>query len=286
MPVNYFEQLLEKIDDQDARTQLSDLAAKHAVVNDWIVDPELRGKTEQISQWAESEWDYEHGMSKLEFQQTQQLADLQRQLEQRGNGMELKDLDDYMGRFMSEKKLMTQEAHEAALKAAITEKENEFNRELGITSIIATRVPYLNAQYQKDFGKMFDPDEFLTQANEKGYAKLGAKGLDEYYKEFTAADRKAKEDADIEARAEALATERFNAKMTERGAQTGAAGMTADGGTEMSAFQARVMGLNKTENKEVQTSPVDMELGRNGGSMAKNFANQLDAKDRSSGFVQ
>lgn len=276
--MNYFEQLLEKIEDPDARTQLTDLAAKHSFVNDWVIDPALRQKTEEISTWAENEWDYEHGMSKLEFQQSQQLAALQGQLNTRGNAMELKDLDEHLGKFMSDKGLMTKAEHDTVL----AQKEAAFNEMLGMTTVLATRIPYLNAQYQKDYGEMFDPDKFVTEANEKGYAKHGAKGLDEYYKEFTAEKALAKQNADLEARAEKLATEKYEAKLAERGTQTGAAGLGNDAGPEMGHFEARLKGIQNVD-PTAPKAPADLELGR--GGIARFAANAADAKDRAAGFV-
>lgn len=277
MPINYFDQLLEKIDNPEERTQFSELATKYSV-NDWVVDPALRAKTEEISTWAENEWDYEHGMSKLEFQQSQQLAALQGQLDTRGNAMELKDLDEHLGKFMADKGLMTRAEHESAIAA----KETAFNEMLGMTTTLATRIPYLNAQYQKDYGEMFDPDVFVSQANEKGYAKHGAKGLDEYYKEFTAEKAAAKQNADLEKRAEALANEKFQAKMNERGTQTGAAGLGNDSGPEMGHFEARLKGISKVD-PAAATAPAELELGR--GGIARFAANAADAKDRAAGFV-
>lgn len=286
MPINYFEQLLEKIDDPDARTQFSELATKYSVVNDWVIDPALRARAEEVTTWAENEWDYDHNMSKLEFQQSQQLVDsqnqlavLQGQLDTRGSAMELKDLDEHLGKFMTEKGLMTKADHEAV----IAQKEAAFNEQLGMTTVLATRIPYLNAQYQKDYGEMFDPDVFVTQANEKGYAKHGAKGLDEYYKEFTAEKALAKQNADLERRAETLATEKYEAKLKERGAQTGAVGLGNDSGSEMSAFEAKIRGMAKV-NPNGSQAPADMELSTRGG-LAKFAANAMDQKDREAGFV-
>lgn len=288
MPINYFEQLLEKIDNAEERTQFSELATKYAV-NDWVIDPELRERAENIATWAENEWDYENNMSKLEFQQSQQLVDsqsqlvasqsqlaaLQGQLDTRGNAMELKDLDEHLGKMG----FMTRADHEAVL----AQKEAAFNEQLGLTTILATRIPYLNAQYQKDYGEMFDPDVFVTQANEKGYAKHGAKGLDEYYKEFTAEKKLAKDNADLERRAEELANTKFQAKMNERGTQTGAAGLSNDSGAEMSAFEAKIRGMAKV-NPTGSQAPAEMELSTRGG-LAKFAANAMDQKDREAGFV-
>lgn len=287
--MNYFEQLLEKIDDPEARTQFTELAAKHTFVNDWVIDPALRARAEEVTTWAENEWDYDHNMSKLEFQQSQQLVDSQNRLaalqgqvdsfNTRGNAMELKDLDEHLGKFMTEKGLMTKADHEAV----IAQKEAAFNEQLGLTTVLATRIPYLNAQYQKDYGEMFDPDVFVTQANEKGYAKHGAKGLDEYYKEFTAEKALAKQNADLEKRAEALATEKYEAKLRERGTQTGAAGLGNDSGPEMGHFEARLKGISKTVDPNAPQAPADLELGR--GGIARFAANAADAKDRAAGFV-
>lgn len=285
MPINYFEQLLEKIDNPEERTQFSELATKYAV-NDWVIDPALRARAEEVTTWAENEWDYDHNMSKLEFQQSQQLVDsqnqlavLQGQLDTRGSAMELKDLDEHLGKFMTEKGLMTKADHEAV----IAQKEAAFNEQLGMTTVLATRIPYLNAQYQKDYGEMFDPDVFVTQANEKGYAKHGAKGLDEYYKEFTAEKALAKQNADLERRAETLATEKYEAKLKERGAQTGAVGLGNDSGPEMGYFEARLKGISKTVDPNAPQAPADLELGR--GGIARFAANAADAKDRAAGFV-
>ena len=78
--MNYIEQLLAKIEDAEARQEFSGLLEKTPTVKDWIVDPEVRTRSEQIQQWAETEWDYEHNMSRLEYQQQQELTALQAQI--------------------------------------------------------------------------------------------------------------------------------------------------------------------------------------------------------------
>lgn len=272
---NYIEQLLAKLDDVDARTQFSELANKYTVINDFIVDPEARTRTEQIQQWADTEWDYEHGMSKLEYQQQQEIA----ALSARGNGMELNDLKAYLETYTKENGLMTKAEYDAGIAA----KEASFNEQLGLVSKLATRIPYLNGKYQKDFGEMFDPDEFVKQAGEKGYAQFGEKGLDKFYDEFTAEKRAAKQTAEMEARAEAEATRRFEEKMKERGMGGQGAGPTLDGAPDMGHFESKMKGLSKQADAGGPQAPADLELGR--GGIARFAAQAADAKDRAAGFV-
>lgn len=278
--MNYLEQLLAKIEDQEARGQFQELATKHQIVNEWLVDPELKAKTEQISQWADTEWDYDHGMSKLEYAQQQQIAGLQTQVDARGNGMELNELSEYLGKYIKDKGLMTRAEVDAEVKA----KETAFNEQLGLVSTLATRIPYLNSKYQKDFGEAFDPDDFITKANEAGYSKYGAKGLDEFYGKFTAEKSAAKATADMEAKLAAAREEGKRLGEEERRASvnaTSGAGGDVGGSPEMGHFEARIKGMQNGVDLNAGKVPENLPLGQT----ARYAAALMDAKDRSAGRV-
>ncbi len=272
--MNYIDQLLAKIDDIETKTQLTEIAAKHPVINEFIVDPATRTKNEQISQWAETEWDYEHGMSRREYQQEQEILRLQ----VREHGVEFKDLNElneHLGKYIKDNGLMTKAEVEATIKA----KEDAFNSELNLVSTLANRVGYLNSKYQKDFGDLFDPDDFVTKANEKGYARYGKEGLDKFYDEFTTEKREAKSKADIEARIEAARVEERNKVLAERGMGQNGQMPTLDGSPEMGHFEMKLKGIGQKPAEGQSAAPPDAELGR--GAIARFAAAAADARDAS-----
>lgn len=273
--MDYIQQLLAKIEDVEARAQFTGLIAKAPVLNDWIVDPDTRAKNEQISQWAETEWDYEHGMSRLEFQQQQELAALRAQAPQ-GEGMEINELNEHLGKFIKDNGLMTRAEFDAGIKA----KEDAFSNELNVVSTLATRVAYLNGKHEKSFGEMFDPDDFIKTATEKGYARYGKEGLDKFYDEFTAEKRTLQQTADMDKRiADARAEERTKV-LQERGMGANGQMPTLDGSPEMGHFEMKLKGMGKTADPNASAAPADAELGR--GTIARFAANAADAKDRAS----
>lgn len=278
--MNYIEQLLAKIEDAEARQEFSGLLEKVPTAKDWIVDPETRTRNEQLSQWAETQWDYDHNMSRLEYQQQQELADLQAQMalraEDKGQGMELNELNEHLGKYIKDNGLMTKAEYEAG----IAEKSKAFENELNVVSTLATRVSYLNGKYSKDFGgEMFDPDEFITKANEKGYAQYGKQGLDKFYDEFTAEKRATKQAADLEAMKAAAREEGRQEALKQRGMGEGGNMPTLDGSPEMGHFEAKLKGGHKPLDPAASQVPVEVELGRGVGRMAAAIA---DAKDRQS----
>lgn len=274
--MNYLEQLLTKIEDVEAREQFTGILAKAPMVSDWIMDPETRTKTEAIKSWAESEWNYEQGMSNLEYRQQQELAALQGRFEEANNrkdGMEINELNDFLGKYIKDNGLMTRTEHDAALKL----KEDAFSSELNLVSTLASRVPYLNAKYQRDFGDVFDPDVFIKTANEKGFSRYGAEGLDKYYEEFTAEKRAEKTAADLEAKLAAARDEGRKAALQEAGMGQSGTMPTLDGSPEMGHFEARLKGMaNKIDPTQSQV-PSEVELGRGVGRHAAAIA---DARDR------
>jgi len=158
----------------------------------------------------------------------------------------------------------------------VTQKEQAFNQELNTISRLATRVPYLNARYQKEFGEMFDPDEFVKQATEKGYARDGVDGLDKYYRDFTADKIEAKRQADVLAQVEKAKQDGIQEGLKQRMAQQGTGMPTLDGSPEMSHFEQKIRGMNKPIDPNAPTVPQEIELGRGVGRYAAAVA---DAKD-------
>ncbi len=272
--MNYLEQLLAKMDDAATRAEFSGLVDKAPVVRDWIVDPDTRARHEAITHWAETEWDYDHGMSRVEWAQSQELDALRAD---RGKGMiEFKDigeLNEHLGRFIKDNGLVTK----ADYDAGIAREKDLMAQELNLMSTLATRIPYLNGKYQKDFGEMFDPDEFVSKAHEKGFAKFGKEGLDKYYDEFTAEKRTAKQAADLDARIKKERQEERDLVLKERGMGQNGQMPTLDGSPEMSHFEARIRGMNKPDPTQT-SAPADAELGR--GTIARFAANAADARER------
>lgn len=267
--MNYIEQLLAKMEDAEAKADFNGLVERAPILNDWIVDPAVRAKNDEIAAWAETEWDYEHGMSKLEFQQQQELA----VFKARGNGMELNELNEYLGKYIKDNGLQTRSEVEAQIKA----KEDAFSQELNMVSTLATRVSYLNGRYQKDFGEMFDPDEFVQKAVDGGYAKQGKAGLDQYYQEYTKDKQTAKQTAEIEARIETARKEEREKVLAERGMGADGNMPTLDGSPEMGHFEAKLKGMANVD-PNASTVPANAELGR--GTIARFAANAADQRDR------
>ena len=274
--MNYFDQLLEAITDTEAKEQFSGIVAKVPVLKDWIVDPTVRQQTEAMTRWAETEWDHDHGMSRREYQQERQLAELQTQLANKRDGMELNELEAYLAKYTSEKGLMTKAEYDAGIKA----KEQEFANQLTMVSNLAGRIPYLNGKYQQEFGKMFDPDVFVKEANEKGYAQYGTTGLDKFYEEFTKTEREAKLAADIEAKVAAAKEEGRKAGLQEQIAQQGGGMPEAAGGSEMSHFQQFIMKGNKRGEVDLNAQRVPDEVPFGKGAVGEYAARLADARDR------
>lgn len=272
--MNYIEQLLAKIEDAEARQEFSGLLEKVPAAKEWIFDPETRTRNEAISQWAESEWDYEHNMSRLEYQQQQELASLQAQITGHKPGMELNELNDFLGKYIKDNGLMTKAQFDTEVKT----REDAFNKELNTLGTLSTRVSYLNAKHQKEFGDVFDPDVFVTQATEKGYAQYGKEGLDRFYnEEFTAAKRAEKAAAELE-RIKAEAREEGKKEaLKERGMGEGGNMPTLDGEPDMGHFERKMRGMNKPVDGTQTQVPAEIELGRGVGKYAAALA---DAKDR------
>jgi len=275
--MNYFEQLLGKISDAEARQQLQDLAGKHTEISQWVADPEDVNRAQQFNEWADTNWDHEHNMTRLEFQQQAELESLKTR--EKSNGMELDQLNEFLGKYIKDNGLLTRTEVDAQIKA----KEDAFNTQLGVVSTLATRIPFLNARHQKDFGDLFDPDEFLKQADEKGYARYGTQGLDKFYDEYTSDKRAAKTAADIQSQIDAARADERKKTLAERGMGPGGQIPAIDGSPEMGHFQARLMGLNKPPVEGQTSAPPEAELGR--GQIARFAAAAADAKDRA-GLVQ
>lgn len=267
--MNYIEQLLAKLEDVEAKQQFSGLIEKAPMLNDWIIDPDIRAKNDEITAWAETEWDYDHGMSKLEYQQSQELTTLRA----RGQGMEINELNEFLGKYIKDNGLMTKAEVESQIKA----KEDAFNNELNIVSNLATRVSYLNAKHHQEFGNMFDPDEFVQKAVDGGYAKDGRAGLDRYYSEFTREKQTAKSQAELDAKIEAARVDERNKVLAERGMGAGGQMPTLDGSPEMGHFEAKLKGM-ANQPAAGASAPADAELGR--GAIARFAANAADQADR------
>lgn len=273
--MTYIEQLLEKFDDIEAKAAFSGFVEKHSFLNDFIVDPALKAQTDEIKNWADTEWDYEHQMSKREYQQEQELAELRNRSQQKMKASELEDLDAVLGEYIKTKGLVSKAEYDQAIK----EKSDAFESQLNTISTLATRVPYLNAKYQKEFGEMFDPDAFVKEATDKGFAKFGVDGLDRYYGEFTKDKAAAKAAADLEKLKADAKAEGAKEAREQMLATAGRGTPEVDGSPELSHFQQRIMKLNEPKaDTDKSAAPPDAELGR--GVIARFAALRGDAQER------
>lgn len=267
--INYLEQLVGRIQDAEQRLQLNTLAGKNPEISQWIANPETVRRADEFSDWARANWDDAHDMTHREWAQSEQIRAFEAR---QGNAVDINELNQHLGTFMTENKLVTQTAFDAAMKT----KEDAFSAELNLISGLATRIPYLNAKYKDEFGEMFDPDAFVTQATEKGYARYGKEGLDKFYQEFTAEKSEAKRAADITKRVEdAKAEGRREGAQAVAMAQNGNTPTLDDGSPNLGHFQAKLMNLGKDANGS--PVPVNAELGR--GQIARIAANAGDQAD-------
>lgn len=262
---NPFEALLSAITDPNDAESLKGLATKYPSINDYIAPPDQVNLYRKVDAWSAQNWDDEHKMTKTEWRQQQQIAEMTRLIaEAPGDSMELNELNTWLDQQTKDGKVLTAaglaEKVKPILDETFTAKEKGyqefFSGMLNTQARIATRIPYLNAKHQQEYGTMFDPDEFLTKAVE---AK--ATSLDEYYKTYTAEAAEAKRKADIDKQiADARADERKKAlqetAMGERGQMP-----TSEGGPEMGHFEAKIRGLGVVKDKS--PVPEGAELGRN-----------------------
>lgn len=258
--MSHLHRLLEQITDSELRLKFNAVAQEVPQLDQWIADPAAVRKAGEFEAWARDSWDHEHEMTKAEYAYSQQIAQLQNQLEGQGN-MTLEELNQNLDRFASEKGLMTQTAFNDALKA----KETEFNNHLNAMARIATKVPFLNQRHEREFGETFDPEAFLTKAHD-----AGAQNLDSFYDEFTKDKRKAKQDEEIERRVNAAKEDGKREAMQAQAMSQNGQMPTLDGTPEIGHFQRSFMNM-KEQGSAV---PVSAELGK--GQIARAAAHAGD----------
>lgn len=284
---NIFDTLLGQIAEAD-RTAFTEIAERNPDLKAYIGDPEKVKRVEEVEKWYANEWDFEHESPKKEYALGLKVQELETQLgaakveveaaktavvnaSVNGDGEE--DMANAFEKLsaMLDEKIKSGAVVSAAqvktdLDAAIAAKEAEFSQSLSdnlnVVARAATQVPYLNRQHERDFGDQFDPDEFLTKANE---AKAGDL-KDFYYKSYAAEKYTAKQAADatkaqaeLDAKLAAARDEGRKSALQERVGQEGQ-NPSIEGSPEMGHFQARMM---KIEPKEGESSiPKDAVLGR------------------------
>jgi hypothetical protein len=267
--MNYFDQLLNSINDAEAREELQGFAQRVPELSDWVVDPETRRAAERTQQWTREYWDDEHGMPKAEYRQLQQIRALEAQVAN-GNGMELDELNDYLGKFMTEKQLVTNEM--------LADKERGVNDLLQAMERAAVRIPYLNQKHEREFGELFDPSEFLDKAN-----AAKASDLDRFYNEYTSDKRTAKQQAEIDRKLAEAREEGRRAALQEKAMAPDGQMPSLDGGPVIGHFQKRIMG-GDTTGSDSKSAPPEAELGR--GLIAKFSARAGDQAELAGGRIQ
>jgi hypothetical protein len=266
--MNYFDQLLNSINDAEARQELQGFAQRVPELSDWVVDPETRRTAERTQQWTREHWDDEHGMPKAEYRQLQQIRALEAQVAN-GNGMELDELNDYLGKFMTTNKLVTAETLDA--------RAQEVGGLVDRMARVATRIPYLNQKHFNEFGELFDPDEYLDKAAKSG------RDLDTFYQDFTSEKRTARQQAEIERKLTEAREEGRRAALQEKAMAPDGQMPSLDGGPVIGHFQKRIMG-GDTAGSDLKSAPPEAELGR--GLIAKFSARAGDQAELAGGRIQ
>jgi hypothetical protein len=286
--VSAFDELLTTFSTEEDRQAFSTLAERNPAVREFGMRKsdysrkldELRDDIDELGKWRswrEQHWDAEHEMTKAELAKQKALEATQEEKERLESQLLLEGMGGDMGssfedfdKFLKEKGVIT--------AADLQGKEKELQDYVaGVNRFSMTaslRVPYLNAKHAKEFGDMFDPDEFVKTAVRQGRFEDMDKFYEEQYATPARTEKQRREsEATLKAKDEELATERAKREAAERTAASVAGGAPVDtDGSTMGALQRRYLGLDK---KEEGSGAPEVELGE--GSIAtyaaREFAN-------------
>jgi hypothetical protein len=163
----------------------------------------------------------------------------------------------------------------------LTAKEKQFESYVKglnqFTAQASLTVPYLNAKHQKEFGEMFDPDEFVAEAVKKNRFDLKP-----YYEEWVSQKRADKMKSDYEAKTqevtEKLTKEKDEAVAAAKAETERIKGMGLGGqnpsDTEsptMGAFQRKVLKLEETQDDKSKAPEVPLGEGGIAAFAAREF---------------
>jgi hypothetical protein len=148
------------------------------------------------------------------------------------------------------------------------------------TAHAALVVPYLNEKHKEEFGKMFDPEEFLKEAVSKNRYDLKA-----YYEESVAGKRTEKLKADFETEKQKLTADLEKQKQdaveaakaeAERLKAMGLNGQNPSDleSPSMGAFQKKILKLGQTEDDKSKAPEVALGEGGIAAFAAREFINK------------
>ena len=276
--VSAFDELLDSFSDPSDRQTFEGLASRNPKVKEYGLrqsdySRKLNEHNEDLTElnqwrdWREKNWDDNQNTTKREIEKANELIRLQAERDELeakialgglGGDMTFEELDSYF-----EKKGVVTSGVLAEKEKAVNDLIVGTNRAMANAALM---VPYLNQKHRDEFGELFDPREFLKEANDKGRFDLA-----EYYEnDFVAQKRQAKLHKDHEdeiARLKAEADDREKKAKEEgreyadRARAMGAGSPTDSEGASMGAFQRSYLGLNK---KEEGSGAPEVALGEGG----------------------
>ena len=245
---------------------------------------EHRSELEELQSWRswrENNWDPEVKMTKAEREKQERLDALESEkadLESRiaaGGDMTFEDVERFGNEWLKKTGI---KPDQLVTKDVIDAKTKEFQNLNAFTAKAALEVPYLNAKHEKEFGDLFDPNDFLKQATEAGQYDLKAF----YEGSFVTNKRQEKMKSDYERQlkekdeafaAEKKAAEDRLARMAGMGPQgTGSPADTE--GPAMGPLQRKMMGLDKPKPEGRGAPEVPLGDGAIAAHAAREFLNK------------
>lgn len=282
--VSAFDELIGQFgDDSDKETFLG-LAEKHPFIKEYGLrqsdySRQLNENKERLevadewNDWKVKNWDSEAKMTKQQkaaVEEAERLKQENEGLESRiaamgsgGEDMTFEQLEQFGKDLIKNNNIVTQ----ADILAKQKELEGYVQGVNGVMTKAALTVPFLNQKHDKEFGEMFDPDDFIKQATEKGRYDL----KDFYEKEYVVDRRQAKtiekHQAEIAALtatkdAEIAAAKEHAEAIAARVSGMGAGGGPADdGGASMGAFQRNYLKLDQQQDDKSKVPDVPLGDG-------------------------
>lgn len=287
-----FDALLETFGSDEDRTQFQTLAEKNPKLKEFGMRQddysrrldEVKKDLEELNgpngwrDWLKKSWDFDNKMTKAEKAQLDKLEALQAekaeleaklgQLELGGTDMTFDEVERIAVEAMKKNGVDPNKLIDADKLDKRFQQGEDYVKQLNaFTANAALLVPYLNDQHKTEFGKMFDPEDFLKAATEAGQPNLK-----EFYKTFTAETRmkRMQDEADAKVKAAQEERDRAVAEAQDRTdkAIARAQGMGPQGqnpadteGSNMGALQRKMLGLDKP--KEGSGAP-EVPLGEGG----------------------
>ncbi len=244
---NIFEELLTDIAEAD-RVVFTGLTERNPKMQAYIADPAKVARVDEVENWYAANWDFEHNSTKAEYARALKIQALEEQIaaapKPGENDVTFEQLNTFLDEKIAAGTVVSAKQVKDELATAVAAKETEFNNYMNRVASISTEVPYLNQVHQRDLGDLFDPNDFLTKANEAKATSLP----DFYYKTYSAEARTAKAGKEAEAQKTAndaaLAAARDEgrkAALQERVGTGNLANPSSDGEPEMGHFQLKLM---------------------------------------------